>query len=97
MGDFELHMTENELKSIASSANINEAFYNYWTQKESVIKAHGHGLSIPLQSFEISNYTTRINEETYYLKEIKIDEKYKCHVSLKTDCNEISIKKIKNM
>lgn len=92
--DFESQMTEKEWQKIVSSRNKKEAFFDYWTQKEAVLKAQGHGLIIPLKSFEVLDNTTKINEEKYYLTEIKIDEKYKCHLSLKREISEIRLKEI---
>ena len=92
--DFKFQMTEKEWDKIIISNNKKNAFFDYWTQKEAVIKAHGHGLSLPLKSFEIIDNKTKINEENFYLKEIKIDEMYKCYISLKVNINKISVKKI---
>jgi 4'-phosphopantetheinyl transferase len=91
--DFKSQMTENEWGNIILSSNKKDSFFDYWTQKEAVIKGHGHGLTIPLKSFEISANTTQINEEKFFLKEIAIDQQYKCYISLKTNINEISVKK----
>lgn len=93
--DFKFQMTENEWDNIIFSNNKIISFFEYWTQKEAVIKAQGHGLTIPLKTFEIFNSTTRINDEKYNLEEIKINEKYKCYISLKGTIGEIYLKEKK--
>jgi 4'-phosphopantetheinyl transferase len=94
INDFKSQLTENEMNKILLSNNKSDAFFEYWTQKEAVIKAHGHGLTIPLKSFEILESTTIINNEKFYLKEIKIENQYKCFLSSKEYFSEISTKQI---
>lgn len=91
--DFKGQMTSKEWDSILSSNNSKKSFFEYWTQKEAVIKAHGSGLAIDLQSFEILNNTTQIKDEKFFLKKIMIDENYKCYIAQNVNINQISIKK----
>lgn len=93
--DFTSQFSVNEWNKILLSNDNREAFFEFWTQKEAVIKSHGNGLAIPLESFEISNNEAIINKEIFYLKEIKIDSQYKCHISSKAGFGEVSIKQIK--
>lgn len=93
--DFQPQMTEGEWMKISTSFNKMDSFYNYWTQKEAVIKGCGKGLSVPLKSFEISQNSTIINNEKFFLKEIKLDGKYKCHIATNTQVNEECIKILK--
>ncbi len=81
--DFKSQMTDNEWKRVLSSQCVKTSFFNYWTQKEAVIKAHGMGLYVPLKSFEILNNQTKIGDDCFFLKEIYLDTKYKCHIALK--------------
>jgi len=41
------------LRTIPTGEKL-EAFYHCWTRKEACLKAHGKGLSLPLDSFEVS-------------------------------------------
>ena len=94
--DFKSQMTSNEWELVNESKDSKLSFFNYWTQKEAVIKAHGNGLSIPLKSFEVQNNRTVIGSDNFFLKEIIIKDDYCCHLALKKslDTIEIRIKKI---
>lgn len=82
--DFKLQMTNSEWNKIQFSLNKTAAFYEYWTQKEAVIKANGKGLNIPLKSFEINSGLTLIEEEKFYVKKVPIDQNYMCHLAIKS-------------
>lgn len=93
---FKSRMTNSEWDTVISSRNQSDAFLTYWTQKEAVLKAHGQGLSVPLQSFEIINDKTKVNQDTFFLKQIEIDEKYTCFIAsdLCLDTASIQIEEI---
>jgi 4'-phosphopantetheinyl transferase len=80
--DFKSQMTPTEWYGIISSNDIRTSFFEYWTQKEAVIKAHGMGLSIPLKSFEVQNNYTRVNEESFFLKKVELDNECKSETAL---------------
>ncbi|MGO4773551.1 4'-phosphopantetheinyl transferase superfamily protein [Flavobacterium sp. W22_SRS_FK3] len=92
--DFQPQMTNNEWLKISTSFNKLDSFYNYWTQKEAVIKCCGKGLFVTLKSFEIAQNIAIIDDEKFFIKEIMIDDKYKCHVAtselINNECMEIS-------
>jgi len=84
-------LTKNEWKYVNSSDNPSDHFISLWTKKEAIIKALGHGLSVPLDSFELSNENkTEIENKTYSVQEIFINEAYKCHLAIKGDLPQIT-------
>ena len=53
IGDFQSQFTAAEWATITGSETPLLTFYRYWTAKESLIKADGRGLQIPLDGIEI--------------------------------------------
>ena len=83
--DFKSQMTSKEWMRVSGSSDSQSAFYEYWTQKEAVIKAHGHGLSLPLKSFVINDNYTIIKGTIFQCKEIQLDPSYLCYVAWEGD------------
>ncbi|UZO81320.1 4'-phosphopantetheinyl transferase superfamily protein [Aquimarina sp. ERC-38] len=87
--DFRSQMTDLEWQRIFSSDNIKASFFDYWTQKEATIKAHGMGLSIPLKSFEIVDNRVELSDDLFLLKKVDLASDYSCHLAVKeTDKNK---------
>lgn len=79
--DFKNQMLNSEWERLLSASNQSISFFTYWTQKEAVIKANGMGLSIPLKSFKVVNNQTKLLNQKYYLREVKLESNYKCYVA----------------
>ena len=89
----DIHFCKRFFTTEEYNALINESekerekyFYKLWTLKESYIKAEGKGLSIPLNSFNISIekggiYATANNDiSNYKFKQFYLDESHVCAV-----------------
>ncbi len=80
---------EHKYLSTLESKNRREAFFEFWTLKESYIKADGRGLSIPLNSFSFSFEGENIEFKSSndfgkcYFKRYEIDASYKMAVCSK--------------
>lgn len=92
VNEFKSQMTSNEWELISKSNNKLDTFYNYWTQKEAVLKALGMGLSFVLKSFEVKNSYAMVKGEFYSIKELNIDPNYKCHMAVKKNINHKDLK-----
>lgn len=78
--DFEGQMTEAEWAAVSAAADPITAFYYYWTRKEAAIKAHGHGLSLPLKEVAIGEGEVVMEGRAWPLYEIQLSPDYVCHL-----------------
>lgn len=79
--DFACYMLPSEWEQITRASNKYYEFYEYWTRKESVIKADGRGLSIPLEEIVVSGNRAVVENATWYLKKIKLVDEYIVHLA----------------
>src|SRR5579859_114971 len=54
--DFQTQFTQREWTAIRAAPDPIAAFYRFWTAKESLIKADGRGLQIPLLGLDVTEY-----------------------------------------
>ena len=73
--DFENLMTSDQWKKIHTSENPLTSFFRFWAIKESIIKADGRGLAMPLNDIIITDQVA-FYERKWYLKELAIDKRY---------------------
>jgi len=94
LSDFKGYMTPDEWNHIKNSDSPYEKFYEYWTVKESVMKAYGKGLSVPLKDIRVNKESVRLYDSTWFVKEVSIHSAYKCHIAASVIHLEVNIKKI---
>ena len=80
---FRSQFTPAEWFAIRSANVPREIFYQFWTAKESVIKADGRGLGIPLHEVDVSNYqTVLLDHKVWRLTRLPFFDGYECHFSV---------------
>jgi len=82
--DLHPQFTENEWAAIRAAASPLAAFYHFWTAKESIIKADGRGLGIPLQEIDLSadSSLVLVQGRSWSVHELPLFAGYACHYAL---------------
>ena len=80
--DFNSQFTQRERLEIKENQDPVKAFYQWWTKKESVVKADGRGLNIPLKSIVFENDDEAyIEDRKWYLKSVDLHGDYCVHMA----------------
>lgn len=94
--DFDRQFTPGEWESMNSSDDPLAAFYHFWTAKESVIKADGRGLNLPLQQMEADDQQImRIDGQPWHLRKINAFDGYICHIATERPVSTVELHELK--
>lgn len=88
--DFGITMDKNQWEEIMNSVEPTKAFFKLWTIKESIIKADGRGLAIPLKDIRIWNKKGMYDRQNWYFEEVDVNENYIAFLATDIECVEIN-------
>jgi 4'-phosphopantetheinyl transferase len=81
--DFETQFTGSEWAAIRNSQVPAEKFYEFWTAKESIVKADGRGLTIPLHLVDVNtSQTVQIDGKLWNFFQLFYFVGYACHFAI---------------
>jgi 4'-phosphopantetheinyl transferase len=79
--DFKNTMNPDQWQEINTAQDPIRKFFEYWTIKESLIKADGRGLSIPLTELIWQDGTIICDNKRWYYQSIHIAENIPCYIA----------------
>jgi 4'-phosphopantetheinyl transferase len=81
ISDFREKFSPIEWEKILNAPFPLNSFYQYWTAKESVVKADGRGLSLELDKLDVTAEVVWLNGYPWLIQPVAIAENYACHVA----------------
>jgi 4'-phosphopantetheinyl transferase len=94
VSDFRNYMSFDQMKKNDESESIYETFYDFWTIKESAMKADGRGLSIPLQEVKIRANKAVLEGKSWFVRKLSISPECSCHLACDLEYAELEMKEI---
>jgi 4'-phosphopantetheinyl transferase len=85
-------MTREQWENIYFAESPEQVFFQYWAMKESVIKANGKGLSIPLNQLEAKSGKIQYDGDCWYVKELQFDKGHAAYIA--TEFQNFNVKLI---
>ena len=94
LSDFQSTMNAEQWREIYASKNPYHTFFQYWTVKESVIKADGRGLAIPLEEIFIVNEQVRFDGKDWFIQPLRLDEQHKACLASDQEIESLEIQEL---
>ncbi|MBF8273300.1 MAG: 4'-phosphopantetheinyl transferase [Magnetococcales bacterium] len=104
LGDFQNMMEPEIWQTIIAADNRFQAFFEYWTLRESLVKADGRGLSVPFQALVIDNSQATFSSSfapdhpgkspTWHTLQITHFDGYSCHLATSWKNPDVSLQPI---
>lgn len=79
--DFKMFFCENEWKNIHASHNMYDLFFQLWSRKESLIKADGRGMSLPVNQIDVLKNTVAVENKLWFIRNLDWDSHYACSIA----------------
>lgn len=92
--NFKNLFTSYEWEKLMETADPNSFFFHYWCKKESIAKADGRGLNIPLNQIDVTNDCVVVDNNTWHVKNIGIDDNYISYLATDHKYPQIKIQKL---
>jgi 4'-phosphopantetheinyl transferase len=92
--DFTRTMNPTQWNQILAAADPVAEFFKYWSIKESVIKADGRGLSIPLTEIIIHPDTVSYSDQSWHIKPFQLDPEHFGCLASDREITELNIEQI---
>lgn len=93
--DFVLCLTAEEFLIIQNSAEPIKKFYECWTIKESVLKADGRGLSIPMTKVKLQGKKAKLFANIWFFRRLDFAPGYVCHLATDIENSEINARRVR--
>ncbi len=87
-------MSIEEWKEIQTSNKNKKTFYDFWTKKESIIKADGRGMTIPLTQVQLKENRAVLAGTQWDLIKIDLDPGYSCHIAITSETDAVFMREI---
>ncbi len=94
LDNFKSAMSEAQWQAIITSTDPIQEFYRLWTIRESVVKADGRGLAIPMSDIDIDTGLAHCMGKRWYTCPVELGPSYMAHLAWDYPIVKIDLKKI---